>query len=116
MNGWPEDTLWRQGHILSREAVEKLGLIHSDEIESLCVIVISHDCDLNRPVEIEPGVEVIVCPIPAKTDGNFTWAKSPRTLHLPVAHGGKSIIIELVAAQKQFIHKSKLTEYFPDSA
>lgn len=113
---WPEDTPWRQGHILPRAAVENLGFIHSNGIESSCVMVISHDCDLNRPVEIEPDVEVIVGTIPEKTEGNFTWAKSPRTLHLPVVHDGKHIIIELVATQKKCIHKSKLTKYFPDSA
>jgi hypothetical protein len=80
---WTRDTPWRQGHVLTAEAAQALGLSHPESPDSTCVVVISHDCDLaNDVLQIEPDVEVIVGRSVPKGDGNYFWAKAPRTLHI----------------------------------
>ena len=113
--GWSRNTPWRQGHILSRKAIEELGLLHVDTPDTTCVIVISHDCDLaNDNPAIEPDVEIIIGRHPNKKDGNYFWAKSPRTLHLDALHENVGTVIELISTAKQFISKSNLAAYTPD--
>lgn len=120
MNGesatWTRDTSWRQGHFLPSEAVNKLGFHCTEELQSTCVVVVSHDCDLvNDNLDIEPDVEVVVGRILEKANGNFSWAKSPRTLHLESLCNGKSMDIELVATAKCRISKSALASFSPDT-
>ena len=112
---WTRDTLWRQGAVLPSDAVQALGLSPQDTPDTTCVVVISHDCDLSRDdFQLEPDVEVIIgCRIP-KENGNYSWAKSPRTLHLEVIHGEVSVFVELVATAKCFIPKQKLAAFAPD--
>ena len=122
MNGgsykWNRDTPWRQGHVLTKAAVQKLGLVYPDkEPELTYTIVISHDCDLvNDDLDKEPDAEVIIGKIVDKADGNFSWAKSPRTLHLEATQDGKAVDIELVATSKCLVSKLALAEFTPDSA
>ena len=79
---WTRETPWRQGHVLPQEAVEALGFAHTNLPEATCVIVISHDCDIaNDDLSAEPDVEVIIGCLPTTTNGNFSWEKTPRTLH-----------------------------------
>lgn len=114
---WTRTTPWRQGHVLPTAAIHALGLSHPDTPESTCVVVISHDCDLaNENLEIEPCVEVIVGRHPPKINGNFFWAKAPRTLHLDVTHNGTAAVVELVATSKHCISKQALAKYSPDAA
>ncbi|MES1980971.1 MAG: hypothetical protein V4443_00715 [Pseudomonadota bacterium] len=112
---WTRDTLWRQGHILTREAAQALGLCHPTAPESTCVVVISHDCDLaNDELHVEADVEVIVGRNITLGDGNYFWAKAPRTLHVDVQQNGASRVIELVATAKRSIPKNVLASYLPD--
>lgn len=114
---WTRDTPWRQGHLLTADAIEALGLSHPETPDSTCVVVISHDCDLaNDALQIEPDVEVIVgCHLP-KGDGNYFWAKAPRTLHIDVLQNETSAVVELVATAKRFIPKQALAAFSPDTA
>ena len=59
---WTRETPWRQGAILPSDAVQALGLQGKGSTDhALCVMVISHDCDLaNDNLDQEPNVEVIV--------------------------------------------------------
>jgi len=112
---WTRDTPWRQGHVLTVEAVKTLGLVHTGGLESACVVVVSHDCDLaNDDLDAEPQVEVIVGCIPAKPNGNFSWAKSPRTLHFEIERSGTSVLVELVATFKALVPKEALGFYEPN--
>lgn len=114
---WTRDTPWRQGHVLTPEAVQALGLSHPETPGDTCVVVISHDCDLaNEVLQSEPDVEVIIGRHILKGDGNYFWAKAPRTLHVEVMHDGTERIIELIATAKHSIPKQVLAEFFPDSA
>jgi hypothetical protein len=103
---WTRDTPWRQGHVLTAEAIQALGLSHPETPDSTCVVVISHDCDLaNDALQIEPDVEVIVGRHLPKGDGNYFWAKAPRTLHVDVQQNDTADVVELIATAKRFISK-----------
>ena len=113
---WTRETPWRQGHVLPLDAVKALKLIHPCGIDSICVVIVSHDCDLaNDDLEAEPHAEVIVGCIPAKPNGNFSWAKSPRTLHFELIRNGEPVTVELVATSKALIRKTALADFAPDS-
>ena len=113
---WTRDTPWRQGHLLTREAAQAFGLSNPESPDSTCVLVISHDCDLaNNSLQVEPDVEVIVGRRVQQGDGNYFWAKAPRTLHIDALHGGSIAIIELVATAKRTIAKQALAAFTPDT-
>lgn len=113
---WTRDTPWRQGSVLPADAIQALGLAHPDTPDATCVVVISHDCDLaNDDLQIEPEVEVIIGCHPQKADGNYFWAKAPRTLHLDVLRNGDSAIVELIATAKYLIPKQALAAFAPDA-
>lgn len=114
---WTRGTPWRQGHLLTEEAALALGLLHSESPDLTCVVVVSHDCDLaNDALQIEPDVEVIVGRRVQKGDGNYFWAKAPRTLHIDALRSGTGATIELVATAKWPIPKQLLAAYTPDTA
>ncbi len=114
---WTRDTPWRQGHVLTTEAIQALGLSNPEAPDSTCVVVISHDCDLaNDVLQIEPDVEVIVGRHLPKGDGNCFWAKAPRRLHVDVMQNGSAAILELVATAKRLIPKRALAAFSPDAA
>lgn len=113
---WNRDTPWRQGSALPADAIRALGLAHPDAPDAICVIVISHDCDLaNDDLQIEPDVEVVIGCHPQKTDGNYFWAKAPRTLHLEVFRGGEPTTVELIATAKCLVPKRALAAFAPDA-
>lgn len=114
---WTRATTWRQGHVLTPEAVQALGLLNAADPERTCAVVISHDCDLaNDNLEAEPTVEVIVGRLVETANGNFTWGKAPRTLHYPAERAGTQVVTELVSTQKHAIQKSELAQFLPDAA
>lgn len=114
---WTRDTPWRQGHVLTADAIQALGLSHPETPDSTCVVVISHDCDLaNDALQIEPDVEVIVGRRLPKGDGNYFWAKTPRTLHVDVQQNDTADVVELIATAKRLISKQALAAFSPDAA
>lgn len=114
---WTRETPWRQGHLLTPEAALAFGFSHPESPDSTCVVVISHDCDLaNDTLPIEPDVEVIVGRRVQKGDGNYFWAKAPRTLHIDTVHNGSGAVIELVATAKGAIPKKELASFKPDTS
>lgn len=114
---WTRDTPWRQGHILTMDAAEALGLLHPEAPDSTCVVVIGHDCDLaNDDLQVEPDVEVIIGRRLDQGNGSYFWAKAPRTLHVDVLRGDAAAIIELVATSKRLVSKQALATFSPDTA
>lgn len=114
---WTRDTPWRQGHVLTAEAIQALGLVHPEIPDSTCVVVISHDCDLaNDDMQIEPNVEIIIGRHLPEGNGNYFWAKAPRTLHVDVLGDDITAVVELVATAKRFISKQALAAFSPDAA
>ncbi len=114
---WTRETPWRQGHLLTPEAALAFGFSHQESPDLTCVVVISHDCDLaNDALPIEPDVEVIVGRRVQKGDGNYYWAKAPRTLHIDTVHNSSGAVIELVATAKRVIPKKELASFTPDTS
>ena len=114
---WTGDTLWRQGHVLGADAAAALNLKNSIDEAATLVVVIGHDCDLaNENLDVEPNVEVIVGRVVAAANGNFSWGKAPRTLHLSMMRGDVPVIAELVSTSKYLVSKSHLAQYDPEVA
>ena len=103
--------------MLSAHSAIALGLKKPIDEEDTTVVVISHDCDLAVDnLDVEPKVKVIIGRLVAVPNGNFTWAKAPRTLHLPMVRDGGGVTIKLVSTNKLLIAKNKLASLEPDSA
>ncbi len=114
MPAWDRQTLWRQGHTLTSEAAVALGLIQA-AAKSLA-IVITHDCDLTQSPDVEPCVELIIASRTKVPDGNFTHAKNPRRLHLPVQENDKLACLDLRATDKRLVPKDALAAHLPNDA
>lgn len=103
---------WRQGHVLPDEGAKALGLL-SDAANAEVAIVVSHDCDLAQDPSVEPSVEVIIGRRIGAVDGNFSYAKNARRLHLTFSGGSERIIAEVIARFKISIKKEQLVKYEP---
>ena len=112
MAEWNRDTPWRQGHLLSVNAIKDLGLHQSSTLDQTFVIVASHDCDLAQAPEAEPLVEVVVGRLVTEKDGNCTHAKNSRKLHVEFL----SVVflwVEFEATAKRSIEKRVLNKFGP---
>ena len=108
---WNRDTPWRQGQLLSSDAVAVLGLGDSTDTSQLLVIVASHDCDLAQSPDVEPAIAVVVGRLITNKDGNCTHAKNPRKLHIEFADA--RCWGEFEATSKRFINKTALSAFMP---
>ncbi len=102
---------WRQGQLLSKEAIEALGLFPVTDAKDTLAIVASHDCDLASGSDREPFVEVIVG-LKVIKDGNHTHGKNPRKLHIEFS-GETSFWGEFEASSKRSIDKHSLMLHSP---
>ncbi len=112
MAEWNRDTPWRQGQLLSSDAVASLGLRHPVEPEKTLVIVATHDCDLTQHPDGEPVVEVLVGRLLTDKDGTYAHAKSARKLHVEFA-GTSACWGEFEANAKVNIDKLALNNFKP---
>jgi hypothetical protein len=99
--------------VLPKRAATALGLIPKNDGQGVAM-VISHDCDCVAKIEQEEYVEVIIGSPVSKLDGNLTYAKSTRKLHLKLAECGR--VIELTIATKRTVRKKDLTAFKPDDS
>ena len=104
---------WRQGHFLSACTVGDLDLIPDADGENATAIVVSHDCDIMQPIDVEPSVEVIVGKRIDNADGNYTYGKNPRRLHFAGCAGTSQVWIDLNATNRRFVCKEKLADKTP---
>jgi len=112
---WSRNTTWRQGSVLAQKDFQVAGL--TDVPDADLAIAISHDCDIaNDNLDVEPSVEFIFARILEECDGNYTYGKNPRTLHLNYTHGEKHIFLELLASKKLILQKNKLEAVQPDES
>ncbi|KJV24956.1 hypothetical protein VI06_20565 [Aquitalea magnusonii] len=112
MAEWSRETPWRQGHLLSVEAGEALGLFHPATSERTLIVVATHDCDLAQAPAGEPMVELVVGCLIDKLDGNSTHAKVPRRLHIAF-EGEAPCLAEFEAVGKTRVPKEKLADFTP---
>lgn len=110
---WNRDTPWRQGHLLDYAAVKAVGLTNPGLLaEQHAVVVASHDCDLAQEPDKEPMVELIVGRVTERSDGNFTYAKVARKLHIQFS-GSANFWVDFVAKDKVSVPKSVLGKFAP---
>ena len=71
---------WKQGAIVRGSDASHFK---SDLAPEDLVIIVSQDCDLlNRSYEAEPNVVIQVVKQISSVDGNLTYGKNPRRLHI----------------------------------
>jgi len=104
-----------QGSILPKTVRDRLGISDREDNPDPVFIVISHDCDLNKPHDIEPHVELILGKSISEINVGFANAKSPRVLHIGYEQGGEKKALELSALDKFIVDKATLTDVNPDS-
>ncbi len=112
MAEWTRNTPWRQGHLLTNEAVKLLDLACSDYPNDTIVIVATHDCDLAQLTNIEPQLEVVIGRRIAVADGNYTHAKTARILHIGF-EGDVPFLAEFVITAKCSVPKEALVDFEP---
>jgi|SRR5680860_5988 len=112
MAEWTRETPWRQGHLLTDEAMKELVLSHPDNPDDTVVIVATHDCDLAQSTKREPEVEVVIGRRIANADGNYTHAKTSRTLHVAF-EGVAPLLAEFVITAKCSVQKEILGNFKP---
>lgn len=113
MADWKRDTPWRQGHVLTREAIQEMGLSRLDSLSAIFVVV-SHDCDILQPPEIEPDVELVIGQPVESAGGIYTHGKNPRRLHLPFVVPNGELMIEMLATNKIRVPKKLFGSFGPD--
>jgi hypothetical protein len=112
VSDWGRNTPWRQGRLLTAEATKSLGLLHAQYPDDTVTIVATHDSDLAQLPTTEPDVEVIVGRRVVRLDGNFTYAKAARTLHIGFA-GKSPMLAEFSATAKHKVKKLALGNWLP---
>ncbi|HEX7027496.1 MAG TPA: hypothetical protein VF268_09660 [Gammaproteobacteria bacterium] len=79
-------------------------------------IVLNQDCDLvHHNLEAEPEAEFIMgIPFPGQIDGNNTYGKNPRRLHILANLEGREVPIELDIANRFSVPRDRLCAIKPD--
>jgi hypothetical protein len=104
---------WRQGDILSDEAVAICDLVSADgSSEFIYAVVISHDCDLAASESKEPNAEVIMGKRVRKL-GRDSFAKTARRLQIEYHSADGLIVLELSATEKIPVPKASLSTCAP---
>lgn len=105
------NTEWRQGHLLTRESAAALVLVGLDD-DAHRVIVVTHDCDLAYDGDLEHFIEVIVAAVSAAPDGNLSYAKNPRRLHLAFdSDQGGPLVLELQHVKRTAVPKHNFAQH-----
>lgn len=111
---WSRNPSWRQGSVLLKQDFQRVGLEQPSDID--LAIAISHDCDIaNDRLDVEPTVEFIFARILDSQNGNYTYGKNPRILHLGYTCGDQTIFCELLASKRLILQKEVLGEIQPDT-
>lgn len=105
---------WRQGDVLTDESAVALGYCtpENENAASVCVVVISHDCDLTADFEKEPIAELIVGRRIDRLGGD-SYGKIARRLHIEYQTQNGPVVLELLATAKRHLEKQKLFEFAP---
>jgi hypothetical protein len=110
---WSRNTTWRQGSVLAQKDFQAVGCTGVPDTD--LAIAISHDCDIaNDNLDVEPAVEFIFARILEQHNGNSTYGKNPRTLHIDYKHDGQIVFFELLASKRLILHKNMLENLQPD--
>ena len=108
--------MWRQGSVLTPEAIEALKVKPLLSLEDAVAIVATHDCDLAQSPDSEPKVEVIIGHRidVADKNGNYTYAKNSRKIHLQFDTNTFPTWVEFEAVSKILVVKEELYRFSAD--
>lgn len=113
---------WRQGSVIRKLDLSTIAeLAKIDNIDETVVILISQSCDIasNNNKE-EPYIEVLVCKTIDRPNGNFTFNKNPRKIHVELLHRtsnsdvNSSLFVESLAFRKVLVPKESFIDKVPD--
>ncbi|ARG38648.1 hypothetical protein ACXLRP_003443 [Acinetobacter baumannii] len=115
MRSWMEEKGWLQGCIIYGEDLAIINKLLMDPLpEDAVLVAASQSCDIANLSE--PYIEFSIGTVIPKIDGNFTFNKNPRKLHLSFEHelnGNISELkVELIASKKIQIEKECLPKTF----
>lgn len=98
-------------------ALSYLGYV-TEGADAVIAIVATHDCDCVAVTEREPYLELVLGKFVDKLDGTLTGARSTRLLHLHLIDraSGSPKAVQLTAAPKVTVEKSKLESFEPDQS
>lgn len=113
MAEWTRNNSWRQGSVLSIEAMKSLGLVNTDTHAIPMAVVITHDCDLAEASGRDNNVEVIVGQFIEQVKGDYAHAKNARCLQLEYRCGEHAVAVELKATAKALVEKKSLASFEP---
>ena len=107
---------WRQGSVLPPslfDTLRQLGSLGSASGDE-CAVIVSQDCDVVHPqYSVEPTVEVMVAVRRQSLDGNLTYTKSPRRLHMEISTDQGIFVYELSMRERFFIDRRLLSGVQP---
>ncbi len=106
MAQWERETPWRQGLLLTADAIDAFGLGGAVAPQDVAALVISHDCDVAQGTDAEPMVELIVGRYIEAAVGSFTNCKNLRRLHLDCTGGSTPRTVELQVGDRTTVPKS----------
>lgn len=109
---WTRDAPWRQGSILTQEAV-RVALGREPEPENIYV-VLTHDCDCIQDTEREPKIELIKGRWIEAAKAELTHNRNPRTLHLNATRHETPAVLEIKIGDRLTIDKLNLLAFEPD--
>lgn len=97
-------TLWRQGHVLPPSVAADLGLAPDRRY-----MIVTHDCDLAQPVDVEPDIEIIAAKAIDTINPLCSLGENPRVLHLELTNAGEAPLrLDLRATEKCRLSKAAL--------
>lgn len=107
---------WRQGSCFTAEHWPDLSKVITEahRIDEAVYICITHDCCVINPdLEGEPHLEyVLALPIDG-LDGNYTYAKNIRRLHIELVINGEKRPYELLAHRRGYLPREPLQRLKP---
>ena len=108
------NTKWRQGDVLTSQAVVAIFPSIGGEDSKRIAVVISHHCDLAALESKEGECEVIIGKKVSRLDAT-AYGKNPRFLTIEYEENGSPFYIRLEAPQKIKVLKSELMKFDPNS-
>jgi hypothetical protein len=106
---------WRQCSIFSASSCPQLynKLVAEHKVEGAFYLVLSHPCSLLNPnLIIEPYLEYIVCEEVSNLDGNASFGKNPRLLHIELEELN-GLKLKLEQRARGFISKISIANEAP---
>lgn len=107
---------WRQGSCFTESTCPALVQAMPDEhkIHGAIYICVTHDCSvLNPSLAAEPNIEYLIALPVERLDGNFTYGKNIRKLHLNIVIDGNQKSHALLANRRGFISRQLIVDVKP---